>query len=61
MAAGAIPPPLFFERRRLREQISSVHGILKNTPDNISASITRLEHSGEMSLARRDRSPSKDI
>jgi hypothetical protein len=62
MAAGAIPPPLFFERRRLRGQLCSVQGILfKNTPDNISASITRLQHSGEVSLARSDRSLSKDI
>jgi hypothetical protein len=30
MAAGAIPPPLFFEPRRLREHLASVHGILKN-------------------------------
>jgi hypothetical protein len=62
MAAGAIPPPLFFERRRLREQFCSVQGILfKNTPDNKSASITRVERSGEVNLARRDRSLPKDI
>jgi hypothetical protein len=26
MAAGAIPPPLFFEQRRFREHLASVHG-----------------------------------
>jgi hypothetical protein len=31
MAAGAIPPPLFFEQRRLREHfLASVHGTFKN-------------------------------
>jgi hypothetical protein len=31
MAAGAIPPPLFFEQRRYGSRWLSGHGILKNT------------------------------
>jgi hypothetical protein len=31
MAAGAIPPPLFFEQRRFGSILTSVHGILKNS------------------------------
>jgi hypothetical protein len=31
MAAGAIPPPLFFEQRRYGSIWLSGHGILKNT------------------------------
>jgi len=47
MAAGAIPPPLFFEQRRLREHLASVHGTPKNgdvrTPWKIPpASITQF-------------------
>src|SRR5258707_4906465 len=34
MAAGAIPPPLFFEQRRCRSILAPAHGILKNTPIN---------------------------
>jgi small subunit ribosomal protein S20 len=30
MAAGAIPPPLFFEQRRCGSLFASAHGILKN-------------------------------
>jgi hypothetical protein len=30
MAAGAIPPPLFFEQRRSESVLASAHGILKN-------------------------------
>jgi hypothetical protein len=32
MAAGAIPPPLFFEQRRSESILAPAHGILKNTP-----------------------------
>jgi hypothetical protein len=31
MAAGAIPPPLFFEQRRCGGILAPAHGILKNT------------------------------
>jgi hypothetical protein len=31
MAAGAIPPPLFFEQRRCGSIFASDHGIPKNT------------------------------
>jgi hypothetical protein len=30
MAAGAIPPPLFFEQRRCGSILASGHGIFKN-------------------------------
>jgi hypothetical protein len=42
MAAGAIPPPLFFERRRPIEHLGSGHGILKGIRTTRAASITRL-------------------
>jgi len=41
MAAGAIPPPLFFERRRPIGQLGSGHGILKGIRTTPAASITR--------------------
>jgi hypothetical protein len=31
MAAGAIPPPLFFEQRRSESMLAPAHGILKNS------------------------------
>jgi len=49
MAAGAIPPPLFFEQRRCGGIWAPAHGILKNTgiqehPWKIQpASITHFE------------------
>jgi hypothetical protein len=63
MAAGAIPPPLFFEHRRrvLKYRplsICSESGILAEHPKNISASISRTV--GTFTSAR-DRSLSKDI
>jgi hypothetical protein len=33
MAAGAIPPPLFFEQRRCVSLFAPEHGILKNALD----------------------------
>jgi hypothetical protein len=42
MAAGAIPPPLFFERRRPAEHLRSGHGILKGIQNTLAASFTRL-------------------
>jgi hypothetical protein len=41
MAAGAIPPPLFFEQRR-HVSLRSESGIVAEHPKSISASITRL-------------------
>jgi hypothetical protein len=41
MAAGAIPPPLFFEQRRAEAFLAPAHGILKNTLENA----TRDDHS----------------
>jgi hypothetical protein len=40
MAAGAIPPPLFFEQRRSESILAPAHGILKNTFENT----TREDH-----------------
>jgi hypothetical protein len=42
MAAGAIPPLLFFERRQPAEHLRSGHGILKGIRKTLAASITRL-------------------
>jgi hypothetical protein len=42
MAAGAIPPPLFFERRRPAEHLRSGHGFLKGIQNTLAASFTRL-------------------
>jgi hypothetical protein len=69
MAAGAIPPPLFFEQRRLWEHfggsiLASVHGILKNglrqnTLENTTswktppASITQFERPARSSPTTR--------
>jgi hypothetical protein len=36
LAAGAILPPLFFERRRDVSIFAPEHGILRNTRKNIS-------------------------
>jgi len=45
MAAGAIPPPLFFEQRRIREHLASVHGILKNgLRQNTLENTTSVDH-----------------
>jgi hypothetical protein len=50
MAAGAIPPPLFFEQRRLWEHfggsiLASVHGNLKNgLRQNTLENITSVDH-----------------
>src|ERR1700741_389885 len=46
MAAGAIPPPLFFERRPVSRFCSGLR-ILQGTPEHISASIARLERRGK--------------
>jgi len=42
-AAGAILPPLFFERRRHFSAIGSCHGILEDTSRKPTASIARLK------------------
>jgi hypothetical protein len=43
MAAGAIPPPLFFEQRHCASLFAPEHGILKNTLENTPTSITQFE------------------
>jgi hypothetical protein len=58
MAAGAIPPPLFFEQRRLREHLASVHGTPENgdvrTPwKTPPASITQFERPARSSPTNR--------
>jgi hypothetical protein len=59
LAAGAIPPPLFFERRRdvgyLLRKWHSLENTLKTTP----ASITRLN--GRSAPTTRASLPPKDI
>jgi hypothetical protein len=37
MAAGAIPPPLFFEPRRCGSILAPAHGILKDTLENTTS------------------------
>jgi hypothetical protein len=37
MAAGAIPPPLFFEQRRCGSILAPAHGILKSTLENTTS------------------------
>jgi hypothetical protein len=37
MAAGAIPPPLFFEQRRCGRILAPAHGILKSTLENTTS------------------------
>jgi hypothetical protein len=45
MAAGAIPPPLFFEQRRLRKHLASVHGTPKNgLRQNTLENTTSVDH-----------------
>jgi hypothetical protein len=61
MAAGAIPPPLFFERRRRVSHLGSSNGILAEHFGNSPASITRLNGRHARSPSIRDRSLSKDI
>jgi hypothetical protein len=59
MAAGAIPPPLFFEQRR-HVSIGSGSGFLVEHPKTISVDHV-VELLASASLTTRDRSPSKDI
>jgi hypothetical protein len=58
MAAGAIPPPLFFEQRGYGSILASGHGIFKNgfvrTPWKIQpASITQFERPARSSPTTR--------
>jgi hypothetical protein len=43
MAAGAIPPPLFFEQRRCGSILASHHGILKNGLRNTLENTTSVD------------------
>jgi hypothetical protein len=60
MAADAIPPPLFFERRRHVSHLCSENGILRST-----LKYTSVDHAVEpparSNPRTRDRSLSKDI
>lgn len=60
MAAGAIPPPLFFERRRLLQATRSENGFFTNTrkPNRVGRRIERLT---SISPASRDGPLLKDI
>jgi hypothetical protein len=53
MAAGAIPPPLFFEQRRYGSIWLSGHGILKSTLEIQPASITQFERPARSSPTTR--------
>jgi hypothetical protein len=44
MAAGAIPPPLFFEQRRSESILAPAHGTLKNTFEIQPENTTRDDH-----------------
>jgi hypothetical protein len=60
MAAGAIPPPLFFAERR-HASIGSGSGFLARAPGKHISVDYVVELSASASLTTRDRSPSKDI
>ena len=60
MAAGAIPPPLFFEQRR-HESICSRSGLPLEHPNNIPASIARRNCRLAKARPPGDRSLPKDI
>jgi len=48
MAAGAIPPPLFFEQRRCGSILASSHGIFKNgLRQNTLENTTSVDHAIE--------------
>jgi len=53
MAAGAIPPPLFFEQRRSASIFAPENGTLKNALKNTPASITRFERPARSSPTTR--------
>jgi hypothetical protein len=53
MAAGAIPPPLFFGSRRYTGIFPPGHGILKNTQLETQQQITRLERPARSSPTNR--------
>jgi hypothetical protein len=61
LAAGAIPPPLFFERRRRVSNLRSENGILLRTPEKYTSVDHAVERPARSSLSIRDRSLSKDI
>jgi hypothetical protein len=61
LAAGAILPPLFFERRRLVSNLRSENGILLRTPEKYTSVDRAVERPARSSLSTRDRSLSKDI
>jgi hypothetical protein len=60
MAAGAIPPPLFFEKRR-HVSIGSGEWLARRAPGKHISVGHVVELSASVSLTTRDRSPSKDI
>jgi len=61
MAAGAIPPPLFFERRRPIEHLGSGHGILRGIRTNTSSVDHAVEPPARLLMISSERSPPKDI
>jgi hypothetical protein len=61
MAAGAIPPPLFFERRRDVSIFAPAMAFSQNTRTNTIASISRLNGRRAPARPLGDRSLPKDI
>jgi hypothetical protein len=61
MAADAILPPLFFERRRPVSDLCSENGILVEQPEKHTSVDHAVERPERSSLSTRDRPPSKDI
>jgi hypothetical protein len=61
MAAGAIPPPQFFERRRPVCHIGIGNGILVEHLKKYTSVDHAVERPARSSLSSRDRSLSKDI
>jgi hypothetical protein len=65
MAAGAIPPPLFFEQRGYGSILASGHGIfkngfVKNTLDNTNQRRSRNLNGRRAQARPPERSPPKD-
>jgi hypothetical protein len=59
MAAGAIPPPLFFARRRLESPLREWH--FQEHPETQQVSVAELSGRRQSAPATRDGSPLKDI
>jgi hypothetical protein len=61
MAAGAIPPPLFFERRRAAGISAPKMAFSYRTPEQHTSVDHAIERPARTSPTTRDRLPPKDI